>query len=471
MSGNLPRAVFSFGTAVANPEEKVRRVKMNITSILLGPKYEGHQEMMTSLAQEGYSPKAILSVCDAELLAAVSPQVLSHLDRKVKDGENLTFEEAFSGMLLVVVATNNLIRTALFPEMSFAEAVAKGVGFLQLMAVKESLRGLAPSEIAGMVAGGSLDIVFRPAIPEVTETCGMGGDRGWGTREVKTISASTLSALVLASLGIPTFKHGSYGNTARVGSTDVPINFGAVIYQRTAAEILRLFSETDFWFSDAHTVKTIHYLSHLLMVETVNHIVGPMTIPVSRETKIFKVIGVNHHVNPTTVAEAYALLHQRGFINLGGVAVVCGLDALPSEGESRDPEWVTAHTFLDEVSPIATLVSLARGGEFLGNSILEDGVFGAPPLPEGALKVRNTITHLMAANEKALRGVDGNLSQYLARNAALGLLVANGLEPRAPFAKLASHYQRCSEAIASGRVLQTLRDYVGVSGGAFQSWL
>lgn len=445
---------------------------MKITSIQLGPKYWDKQRMMTALARHNFCVKDTLAKCDSGLVERLKPMTLSDIDEKVKSGGNLSFEEAFSGMTFVISATNNVIRQTLFPKMDFAEAIAKGTAFLQLMAVKEALGDLSYEEIAGMAGAATLDIVFRPQLQEVTETCGMGGDRGWKTKEVKTISASTLSAFVLASLDIPTFKHGSYGNTTRVGSTDVPINFGAHICQNRAEGILELFAKTHFWYSDAHSVKTIHYLSHLIMVETINHIVGPMTIPVSKETQLFKVIGVNHHVYAETVAKAYALLHQKGFINLGGVVVVCGLDEVPREHDYRVPEWVKRHSFLDEVSPRATLVSLARKDHFLGSFILTDESFDAPPLEEECLKVPNTSKDLMRANETALRGSDLILSSYLARNAALGILAASlSEENTVSINELPSYYRRCYGAITAGESFRKLEDYVKASGGSFKSWL
>ena len=445
---------------------------MNITSIVLGPKYADAQGMLASLARENYHVGEALANCDPKLIARADPMALSGLDAAVKSGGSLTFEAAFSGMLLVLAATNNPIREALFPETSFPEAVAKGVGFLQLMAVKEALRNLTPEEVAGMVAAGTLDLVFRPHIPQVTETCGMGGDRGWGTRDVKTISASTLGALVLASLDIPTFKHGSYGNTTQVGSTDVPINFGANIYQHTAAEILGLFEETGFWYSDAHSVKTLHHLSHLLMVETVNHIIGPMTVPIAKKTRLFKTMGVNDKIPPWTAAEAYTILHQRGFINLGGAAIICGLDTVPLPDDyPLTSGYVARHTFLDEVSPLATVVSLAVEDRFLGTFVISDRDFEALSLRENSLKVPNTIPDLMRADELALRGRDSILAQYLARNAALGLLISEGIDEKAPFEGLPGCYQRCLEAIKSGAAFQTLVNYVGASGGTLRSWL
>jgi len=444
---------------------------MDITNIVLGPKYEDSKQMLTHLAQEAYNVRARLASYEPDLIKQADPMVLSEIDARIKSGSDLTFEKAFSGMLLVLAATNNPIREALFPGMATFEAVAKGVGFLQLMAVKEALHRLTPEEVAGMVAAGTLDLVYRPKLRQVAETCGMGGDRGWETKRVKTISASTLSALVLASLGITTFKHGSYGNTTRVGSTDVPINFGGVIYQHSTKAVRSLIKTARFWYSDAHSVKTLHHLSHLLMVETVNHIIGPMTVPVGRGTQLFKLMGVNDKVAPWTIAQAYAMLHQKGFLNLGGAAIVCGLDSVPLPSDyPLTPEWVSAHAFLDEVSPRATLASFAVADRFVGSCIITNKHYKAEPLDESALQIPNTIPTLMSANERALQGKDKTLARYLARNAALGLLVTRGLREERPLENLAACYQECLEAIQSGKAFQTLSNYVTASGGELLTW-
>jgi len=443
---------------------------MHITSIKLGSKYKNKKAMMNALAQENFCADQVLSQCNSELIKTANPMVLSIIDGKVKNGQGLTFEEAFSGMLLAVSATNNSIRKILFPKMLLPEAIAKGVGFLQLMATKEAFFELLPEEIAGMVAAASLDVVFRPSLPEIVETCGMGGDRGWNDKTIKTINASTLSGVVLASMGLPTFKHGSYGNTTKVGSTDVPINFGANIYHDSTSSIFDLFVKTNFWYSDAHSVKTIHYLSHLLMTETVNHILGPMTLPISVSTKLFKVMGVNHNVNPETIARAYAILHQKGFINLGGAIIVAGLDKVPNNEEYLDPKWVKEHSFLDEISPRATLVSIVKKDQFLGSFLLTDDSFDAEPLQENALRVENAIAPLMQANETALMGRNQVLAKYLARNASLGLLAHNGLDGVESFDNLPGYYKRCLEAILSGKASQTLKGYAEASGGKLKKW-
>jgi len=129
------------------------------------------------------------------------------IDRKVKHGQNLTFEEAFCGMCYAIAATNSCFYEQFHTQLSAAcgtsmteqRALAMGTAFVQLMAAKESFRSLAPEEIAGMVAATNLDLQVRLELPAVVETSGMGGDIGFEVngQRMKTINASTLSAFVL----------------------------------------------------------------------------------------------------------------------------------------------------------------------------------------------------------------------------------------------------------------------------------
>ena len=444
---------------------------MYTTDIRLNGKYLDKHLMMESLAIEGYN-----FIDEAknyhDLLRNADSMILSRIDETIKKRQDLSFEQSFAGMLLVLSATNNHIRTEVFPKMTFPEAISKGTGFLTIMAQKEFSYGLTSDEIAGMVGAAILDIIFKCPAFEVIETCGMGGDRGFGTKEVKTINASTLSAFVLASMGYTTFKHGSYGNTTKIGSVDIPVNFGAKISFHSRNQILDLFEKTGFWFSDAHSVKTIHYLSHLLMIETVNHIIGPMTIPLAKEARLIKVMGINHHVNPETIARAYNILHQRKLLNLGGLAVVAGVDAVPNESELQSKEWIQEHCFLDEISPIATIISLAEGENFAGNFLLTNNNFDCEPLPQEKLKIKNNELDLMRANELALSGQDNILASYLAQNSALGemLINASGNLTKS-LKKLPEHYKNCLETIKSGNAFEKLVHYVEASGGQFKSWL
>jgi anthranilate phosphoribosyltransferase len=438
----------------------------DITNIRLGKKYQGKLQMLTSLA-ESLTEQSIKAKIPFELLISIEKIDLGSIDMKIKEGKDLSFAESFVGMLHVVFATNNLVRTTLAPGLGYEEAIAKGVYFLTMMAAKESFVGLTAREVAGFVAAGLMDVVFFPELEYAFETAGMGADRGWGSKELKTINASTLTAIVLASLGHISVKHGSYGNTTRIGSTDVPEKFGAQICISNPKKIAELLTETNFWFNDAHSVKTLHYLSHLLMVETINHVVGPMTPPIGKKTKLFKLMGVNHNVHPKVIAEAYAILHDAGFINLGGVVVIGGVDSIPNPTELDSADWFRRHCYLDELSPTATVVAMATGTEVLPTELLlGTDAFGVQ-IDEEGIKVPNKIKTLLKADEEALTG--GPLAEYLACNVALALL-SSQLEAGKGFEALGANFEQALEAITSGKAISTLDAYVRLSGGKRVNW-
>lgn len=410
---------------------------------------------------------------------ALEIEKLQRLDRLIKWGENLTYEQAFSGMCHVLSATNVHFFNLCWGEFDRdarilrEKALAAGVAFIQLMAAKEALRSLKPEEIAGMVSAALMDTVFRFSIPRVVETCGMGGDIGFrvdGTIQ-KTINVSTLSAIVLSAVGLPVIKHGSYSNTSAVGSTEAIERFGAHTSMDSAKEVERIWSACGFCYFDAHWCKTIHDLSHLLMVETINHIIGPMSLSVNPQTEVNKVMGVNEKVHPSVVARAYTILHQRKVQRVGGVIVVGGLDDRGYMINPSDVDAFRAHCIIDEVSPYATVCSVAYQGSFLGDFILYPEDFGVSIDPE-TIKVSNTADAIQQANITALRGENDALVDYLAMNAALGLFaerfVAGGdavIDNQLNRAHLQTCYQECREAITSGRAWEKLVLYVSASGG------
>lgn len=326
-----------------------------------------------------------------------------------------------------------------------------------------------------MASAALLDTVFRFPLPRVIETCGMGGDIGFCADGIvqKTINASTLSAIVLSALGLPVIKHGSYSNTSAVGSTEAIERFGAYTSMNSMEEVERIWSASGFCYFDAHWCKTIHDLSHLLMIETINHIIGPMSLPVSPQTEVNKMMGVNEKVHPSVVARAYTILHQRNVQRVGGVVVVGGLD---EKGHTISPSDVGAfrtHCILDEVSPYATVCSVAYQDSFLGDFILYPEDFGITMNPE-VIRVHNESSAIQSANIAALRGENDALADYLAMNAALGLFAERFLGKADAIADnqinrlyLQICYQECREVIASGRAWEKLVLYVNASRGMF----
>ena len=422
-----------------------------------------------------------------DLLCLLENTTVGMLDRKVKHGGNLSFEESFCGMCYVLAATNahfyEVYRShfdkAYGADFTGEKALAIASAFLNLMATKESLSCLTAEEIAGLVAAGMMDTVVSLDVPRVIETCGMGGDKGFRCSRTgvikKTINVSTLSALVLCAVGLPAAKHGSYGNTSAVGSTEAIELFGAETSMTSVAQVMSIWRDSNFCFFDAHWCKTIHDLSHLLMMETINHVIGPMTPPFSSKTEVNKLMGVNEKIHPRTVAEAYALLHQKGKQNVGGVIIVCGLDEGAQGIDPINFADVKKHAIMDEVSPYVSVVSATLHGEYLGTWLLSPEDFGIS-IDAEKIQVANKKEEMQEANIAALNDANSNLADYLAVNAALGLyameylprsdaVTPNGLNR----AYLRECFSRCREAISSGAAKKVLDKYVHASRNVLSS--
>jgi anthranilate phosphoribosyltransferase len=256
---------------------------------------------------------------------------------------------------------------------------------------------------------------------EVVETCGMGADRGFGEEFAgyKTINATTLSAVVVAAMGIPAVKHGSYGNTAKVGSTDAAKILGLPLtFDGGIPELMEYWRKYHFLYLEAYSYKTIHDLSHLIKHETVNHLVGPMSVPVSSDTILHKLIGVNHNVDPAVVVRGYNLLAKMGIQRMGGIVAICGLSATAPDSL----EDYQQHVVLGELSPFSTLVAVGTGDVFHGRFLVTHEDFGMPAFGVEDIRILNEAEALAAANEEALRGEHQVRSRYLAANAALALV-------------------------------------------------
>lgn len=455
---------------------------MKISRILLHNCKAEKQKAREQLANANYDIQEVLKQ-NLRFLSRLRDISLSKIDRKIKRNEDLTFEEAFCGNCYTLSATNRVFYQAIHRSIAKAvggrfspeQALASGTAFLELMATKEALNALQSEEIAGLAAAGLMDTVVRLYLGEtVTETCGMGGDIGIqrNGKCLKTINISTLSAIVLASLGVPTVKHGSYGNTSTLGSTEVIESFGAQIAHSSIEEVLHIWKCTRFCFFDAHWCKTIHDLSHLLRLETINHIVGPMTPPIHCRTRINKLMGVNEKVHPEVIVRAYAELHSRKLQTVGGVVVVTGLEKGSEKIDPTDKVLVRSKSVLDEVSPFATVVSVGYGEKFIGTDLLTPSDFGVSIEPD-AILIQNIPENIKHANYEALSGKNSTLTDYLAMNSALALFASclsetEGFEHGRLKRKLLQRcFRECHRAIKSGAAIRKLREYVRATGGKF----
>lgn len=443
------------------------------------------QEVREALAFENYDPKQV-AFDNKEILSQLEQTPFRKIGQKLVKGDLFTFEEAFLGMTFVVGATNKGIFQELKPSFRKAhglldlrqeQLIGPAQTFLTAMAQREVEQTLISEEIAGIVAAAMMDINLRLSFdPYVLETGGMGGDKGFivNGEKKKVINASTLSSIMLSSIGIPIVKHGSYGNTSAVGSTEAAEALGINIYQKSLEEITRLFDETGFYFSDAHVAKTIHDLSHSTFMrhETINHIIGPMTPPIGREVTLNKVIGVNEGVHPYLLGRAYETLHNKGYQKVGNVVIISGLSSDFKNGvDINNQSVMRKYMMLDEISPYKTLVGLVRKGKYIGCLILAPEDFGVN-LDPSKIQVVNTKEELLAANTEALRGLNSENAKYLALNAAIGLFVAEylGREDATESGRLNRRYLRdcfklCYENIVTGKAAAQLDKIIAASKG------
>ncbi len=447
------------------------------------------QAVRELLAAENYDARAIVME-NMKVLKLLPETPYRVIGQDLAKEEPLSFEHAFLGMAYVVAATNTAFFEEVRPAIEKAHDTTDftqndlgrpGQSFLTAMATREALGVLTAEEIAAMVAAGMMDINHRLKVsPYVLETGGMGGDKGFmvNGEKRKVINASTLSAVVLSSLDVPIIKHGSYANTSAVGSTEAVEALGVNIFQASHAEIAEMFNRTGFYFGDAHIAKTLHDLSHSIFMrhETINHVIGPMTPPVHKDTMLRKVIGVNEGVHPSLIAQAYQILHDRGYQTVGNVLVVSGLGEEFRNGEVdiHDPKAMKQHMMLDEASPYSTLLSIVQNGEYKGDVIVTPEDFGVS-IPAREITFVNTQEELLAANGHALQGLSGVNSDYLAMNAALGLFTAEYLgredaivDGQLNTAYLQEAFVRCQKAILSGRAAKHLEKIIAVSHGRYE---
>lgn len=456
-----------------------KQAKREITALPLVERSRS-QAVREKLARENYDPSKVVAR-NEEVLRYLPDTPFRTIGQKFVKGDPLTFQEAFLGMSFVVSATNKGIFDELkgrlqkahgLQRIDQAQLLGPAQTFLTAMAQREVTGTLTPEEIAGMAASTMMDINLRLGFrPYVLETGGMGGDKGFivNGEKKKVINASTLSAIVLSSIGLPVVKHGSYANTSAVGSTEAIEALGVNIYQSSFEQIQRLFESTRFYFGDAHVSKTIHDLSHspFMRHETVNHIIGPMTPPVDKNTVLNKIIGVNEGVHPGMIARAYEELHRRGFQTVGNVIVISGLgQEFQTGGNLDDHTVIKPYMMLDELSPYKTLLGIVQNGKYIGCYIVTPEDFGVS-LEAGQIQTVNTQQELLVANGQALQGLNGANSDYLAMNAAIGLFTAEylGKEDAAVDGELNKDYlrecfSRCKQDIKSGQAAQHLKRIV-----------
>ena len=177
-------------------------------------------------------------------------------------------------------------------------------------------------QIAGICAAifqndiGKSEFGFvKPNVEYAMDNCGMGGDL------ILTANLSTISGFIAASAGIPMCKHGSPANAdqGKYGSSDFISLICGINNYGDKKVVERAVEQIGFGYTEACDTryKKIHLQTHrIAMMPHMNDIIGPITNPLSSSVLTRRVLGVNHLIPLTVVAEAYQIMNHKKVTNL-----------------------------------------------------------------------------------------------------------------------------------------------------------
>jgi len=411
------------------------------------------------------------------------------IDGKLKKGKNLSFAEAFSLMTFVSMGVNKTVYSELSgrvqvgdtdPDTIFHQSVA----LLSAMSAKEGFVGLTPEEIAGLTSATlKIDTITRiPASEPIIGVGGMGGDKGYplnGERS-KLFSLSTLAAVGLSNFG-PVHKHHSYPNTSKVAGQSAIEAFGAHSDQDSPHDFLRIQEDTNLLMTSCHTTRLIHTLSHKLKGETINHIVGPLSIPVSAETPVHAFIGVNDNVHPEDVIKALKIMQDNNIQQYQNSIAFCGLNTINPNPDILNPngyyqrQELKQLVAIDEVAPppYPTIASFLVNGENMGTFIIQPEDFleidFLNQVDFDTLFIPNTTESILSANQSVIDGQDLAKCIYVSMTMALGIFTKeyshlpeafNQKSRRVNPNMLREAFTKALESITNGAIKTKLTDYV-----------
>lgn len=251
------------------------------------------------------------------------------------------------------------------------------------------------------------------------DTCGTGGD-GAGT-----LNLSTGAALIASAAGVPVAKHGNRAATSRAGSADVLEAMGVALDVRAdrQTEVLAE-AQIAFLFAQAHHPAMRHVMPvrRELGVRTLFNCLGPLANPAGATHQLLGAF--DDRMRPVLAA------------------------ALAELGSTR--AWVVrSEDGLDEMSPFAaTRISEVEAGRVREFSLTPED-FGLSRSPAGAIAGADP-EHNARILESILQNDEHPAKDAILLNAAAGLVVALGLEPKAATA-------RARQALESGAAHETLQ--------------
>ena len=260
----------------------------------------------------------------------------------------------------------------------------------------------------------------------LVDIVGTGGDGS------HTFNISTAATFVAAAAGARVAKHGGRSVSSTSGSADVMEALGAHI-NLTPEQVATCLAETGvgFMFAPSHHAAMKHAapVRKELGVRTFFNILGPLTNPAGAPNQL---LGVFH---PDLVGIQVRVLQRLGSEHVMVVHGMNGMDEISLSGE--------------------TLVGELCEGE-VREYVVHPSDFGLPVYDSRVLRVANKEESVQCI-QRALANEDGPVRDIVLLNAGAALYCANVA------ASVADGVRRAREAVASGRALAKLSQFVAAT--------
>ncbi len=175
-----------------------------------------------------------------------------------------------------------------------------------------AIRGTSVNDIVAFSNSMKKNCVRFPSDTEVFEIGGTGGDK------TNSFNISTMSAIVIASDGINTVKHGNRSSTSKCGSADFVEAAGVKIdvQPQYAADVLEEIGICFLFAQQYHgCMKRVSGIRKLLPFPTVFNVLGPLTNPARVSMKL---VGVYDEKLVIPIAKALTCLGiKKGMVVYG----------------------------------------------------------------------------------------------------------------------------------------------------------
>jgi anthranilate phosphoribosyltransferase len=288
-------------------------------------------------------------------------------------------------------------------------------------------RGETVEEVSGFLQA-IRDVALHVHVTEeerqaVVDTCGTGGDRSG------TINVSTTASFVVAAAGVPIAKHGNRAASSKSGAADVLEALGAVI-DLGPEQVAECIREAGIGFCVAPrfhpAFRFVGPIRKELGVPTIMNILGPLSNPAGATRQV---IGVGIPEFAPLIVE---VLKTRGAERVMVVHGDDGLDEFTNTGPSKVWELRDGEVRSHVVDPETLRIPLTTLPELCGG----DPAFNAD------------------RTRRILEGEPGPQSDFVALNAAAGLLVGGKVDD------LAAGYELARSLISDGSAAKCLQRFI-----------